>query len=298
MTIILVPAFWFVFPKSPTEAWFLTPEEKLMIQARYDSDPSWGNEDQFSWKECAKAFVDPKWYLFFTYQFSVNISLYGLTTFFPAIIRGLGYTSVNANLMTVPVYLCSLVFFLVVAYFSDKTGVRGPFLAGSLLLLVIGYAILISVDNLKVRFFACFGKFSFGYMFVTFAGCKLADSAIVAALGIYPSTGLSMMWLQDNVSRHYKRATMVGFTLCLGNTAGVAVGQIFTAQSAPRYIPGLSVGMGLALLAFCISIVLMVSFTVVNRKRAAKIAAAEEAGTPIQPNPELGDYDVHFKYSI
>jgi uncharacterized membrane protein len=125
----------------------------------------------------------------------------------------------------------------------------------------------------------------------------LADSLAVAALGIYPSTGLSMMWLQDNVSRHYKRATMVGFTLCLGNTAGVAVGQIFTAQSAPRYIQGLSVGMGLALLAFCISIVLMVSFTVVNRKRAAQIAAAEEAGNPVLPNPDLGDYDVHFKYS-
>jgi hypothetical protein len=90
---------------------------------------------------------------------------------------------------------------------------------------------------------------------------------------------------------------MVGFTLCLGNTAGVAVGQIFTAQSAPRYIQGLSVGMGLALLAFCISIVLMVSFTVVNRKRAAQIAAAEEAGNPVLPNPDLGDYDVHFKYS-
>jgi hypothetical protein len=160
MTIILVPAFWFVFPKSPTEAWFLTAEEKLMMQARYDSDPSWGNEDSFSWKECAEAFADPKWYMFFTYQFSVNISLYGLTTFFPAIIKGLGYTSVHANLMTVPVYVCSLVFFLIVAYFSDKTGMRGPFLAGSLLLLIIGYAILISVDNLKVRFFACFGKFS------------------------------------------------------------------------------------------------------------------------------------------
>lgn len=106
------------------------------------------------------------------------------------------------------------------------------------------------------------------------------------------------MWLQDNVSRHYKRATMVGFTLCLGNTAGVAVGQIFTSQSAPRYITGLTVALGLACFALCIVVSLMVGFTWVNRSRAAKLLAAEQAGTPIAPNPDLGDYDVHFKYSI
>lgn len=106
------------------------------------------------------------------------------------------------------------------------------------------------------------------------------------------------MWLQDNVARHFKRASMVGFTLSLGNTAGVAVGQIFTAQSAPRYIQGLSIALGLAVLALCIVIGLMVSMTVVNRKRAAKIQAAEQAGEPIELQPDLGDYDVHFKYSI
>jgi MFS family permease len=158
MTIIVVPIFWLVFPTSPTEAWFLTPEEKQMMQARYEADPSWGNDDKFSWSECLKAFKDPKWYAFFAYQFSVNVSLYGLTTFMPAIVRGLGYASVTANLMTVPIYVCSLVFFLIIAWFSDRTGYRGPYLAGCLLCLIVGYALLISVDNLKVRFFASFGK--------------------------------------------------------------------------------------------------------------------------------------------
>ncbi|KAH8680314.1 major facilitator superfamily domain-containing protein [Ilyonectria robusta] len=276
MTIIVVPMFWLVFPESPTEAWFLTADEKDMMKARYAADPSWGHDEKFSWNECLKAFTDPKWYAFFAYQFSVNISLYGLTTFMPAIVRGLGYASVTANLMTVPIYVCALVFFLVIAYFSDRTGYRGPYIAGCLLCLIVGYALLISVDNLKVRFFASF----------------------IAALGIYPTTGLSLMWLQDNVSKHYKRATMVGFTLCLGNTAGVAVGQIFTTQTAPRYIPGLTIALGLACFAFVDVLVLMTAFTWVNRKRAAKILAAEQAGTPIVPNPDLGDYDVYFRYSI
>jgi MFS family permease len=160
MTFVIVPCFYFVFPKSPTEAWFLTAEEKQMMQARYDADPSWGNDEEFSWAECFKAFKDPKWWAFWAYQFSVNISLYGLTTFLPTIVRGLGYTSVHANLMTVPIYICSLLFFLVIAYFSDRTQMRGPYLLGCLMCLIIGYAILISVESLKVRFFACFRMFS------------------------------------------------------------------------------------------------------------------------------------------
>lgn len=130
-----------------------------MMMARYEADPSWGHDEQFSWAECLKAFKDPKWYAFFAYQFSVNISLYGLTTFMPAIVRGLGYESVTANLMTVPIYICALVFFLFIAYLSDRTGYRGPYLAGCLLFLIVGYSLLISVDNLRVRFFASFGGF-------------------------------------------------------------------------------------------------------------------------------------------
>ncbi|KAK2008583.1 MFS general substrate transporter [Colletotrichum eremochloae] len=275
ITILAVPIFWFIFPTTPTEAWFLTEEEKKMMQIRYASDPSWGYDEAFSWSECLKAFVDPKWYAFFAYQFSINISLYGLTTFMPAIVRGLGYTSVHANLMTVPIFFTALVFFLLIAYASDRTGVRGPFLIVGLVCLIIGYSILISVENLKVRFFACF----------------------VAALGIYPTTGLSIMWLQDNVSKHYKRATMVGFTLTLGNTAGVAVGQIFTSQSAPGYLPGIRIALGLACFGLVDVCCIMAAFKWVNKKRAATLLAAEQSGNPIEPDDSLGDYDPHFRYT-
>lgn len=93
------------------------------------------------------------------FQFAVDISLYGFTTFLPAIVNGLGYTSVTANLMTVPIYVWGLITFLFTAYMSDKTGNRGYWIGGPLVCLIIGYALLISVDNLGVRYFACFGAF-------------------------------------------------------------------------------------------------------------------------------------------
>lgn len=117
-------------------------------------------------------------------------------------------------------------------------------------------------------------------------------------MGIYPTTGMSLMWLSDNVSRHFKRSTMVGATLTLGNTAGVAVGQIFVSGDSPRYIRGLSVAMGLAAVALVMVACLMVGMSLANGKRAARISAAERAGNPLVPEPKIGDADVYFKYSL
>lgn len=117
-------------------------------------------------------------------------------------------------------------------------------------------------------------------------------------MGIYPTTGMSIMWLSDNAARHFKRATMAGATLTLGNTAGVAVGQIFTTADSPRYIKGLSIAMGLAAVALGCVVSLMVGMNMANKRRDARLREAEANGTPLPPQPELGDMDVHFRYSL
>lgn len=106
------------------------------------------------------------------------------------------------------------------------------------------------------------------------------------------------MWLSDNVAQHFKRATMVGGTLTLGNTAGVAVGQIFTSEQEPRCITGLSIAMGLAAVALAMVASLMIGMHSANKRRAAKIRAAEESGQPLLQEPEKGDKDVYLKFSL
>lgn len=90
---------------------------------------------------------------------------------------------------------------------------------------------------------------------------------------------------------------MVGLTLTVGNTAGVAVGQIFTTQTSPRYIKGLSIALGFSVVGMSMVSILMISFPIVNKKRAAAIATAEREGRPLLEKPEDGDYDVYFRYS-
>lgn len=106
------------------------------------------------------------------------------------------------------------------------------------------------------------------------------------------------MWLSDNVARHFKRASMVGMVLTIANTAGVAVGQIYNSQSAPRYIKGLTISLGLNVVALAMVFLLMGGMWWVNKKRAARIAKALAEGRPLPEEPEKGDYDVHFVYSL
>lgn len=117
-------------------------------------------------------------------------------------------------------------------------------------------------------------------------------------MGIYPTVALLIMWLCDTVARHFKRASMIGFTLTLANTSGVVTGQVFTADTAPRYIRGLSICMGLAALGLTLVVALVIGFKIVNRQRERVIAKAEQNGHPLQPRPDLGDYDVFFRYTF
>jgi len=178
--------------------------------------------------------------------------------------------------MTVPVYMLGLVWFLFIAYMSDRTKMRGVWIGGPLILLIIGLAILIGAERTGVRFFGCF----------------------VTILGIYPTVGLSIMWLSDNVGRHFKRASMVGMVLTIANTAGVAVGQIYRAPEAPRYIKGLTISLGLNVVALVMLIGLMGGMWWANKQRAARIQKAISEGNPLPEQPEKGDSDVYFVYSL
>ena len=64
------------------------------------------------------------------YHYGLNLSFHAFTLFLPAIIKGLGYSSVVANLMTVPVYLWGMVVFGIIAYISDRLQKRAVVIAG------------------------------------------------------------------------------------------------------------------------------------------------------------------------
>jgi hypothetical protein len=71
----------------------------------------------------------------------------------------MGYTSVHANLLTVPVYLWALAVFIVAGVSSDRLKNRSIPIGGGFVCMIVGYAILISVETVDVRYFGCYGEY-------------------------------------------------------------------------------------------------------------------------------------------
>lgn len=95
-------------------------------------------------------------------------AVYAVSLFLPTIIKGLGYTSAIAQLLTIPVYASASISCIVVGYFSDRMAQRSLFTLASYTAVFIGFLIAV-----------CPPSFIPG---LTYAGC------FIAASGIYPGT--------------------------------------------------------------------------------------------------------------
>lgn len=126
ITLALAPIAYFWIPNRLDQAWFLNSEEKQLAAKRYEINKRHYNEaETFQWGEVWKAFKDWrvsnkileemgsrtdcfKVYTSGTIQFCADITLYGISTFMPQIIRSMGFSNVNAQILTVPGELMGL----------------------------------------------------------------------------------------------------------------------------------------------------------------------------------------------
>lgn len=62
-SILVAPVIWFLLPNDPSNAYFLTDEEKRMMKVRAAQRAQYMGSEDFSWTEIKIALKDPKLYL-------------------------------------------------------------------------------------------------------------------------------------------------------------------------------------------------------------------------------------------
>ncbi|KAH3686498.1 hypothetical protein WICPIJ_002515 [Wickerhamomyces pijperi] len=279
MTVLAVPLIWVFLPGGQlNQVWWVTKEERTVWAMRLQQREDFFQDDKFQWSEVLKSFTDMANVLVMLYEFCVDLTLVGISTFLPAIIKGMGtFDKYEIQLLTIPYYSLSFISFLVTCYLSDKYQHRGSFLLLGSIFEIIGYVILISTTSFRSRY----------------AGC------LVLSLGMYVCSSLSITWIQNNNAGHYKRATIGGMITTVGSLAGVLAGQIYTAESAPQYKKGLSVALGLSCLAFPLCLGMMGIYHYRNKKNMKKLqeVSVEDAGEKEGYRPK-DDRDPRFKFIL
>ncbi|KAH8738447.1 MFS transporter [Ilyonectria robusta] len=268
-SILVAPVIWFLLPNDPSNAYFLTDEEKRMMKVRAAQRAQYMGSEDFSWTEIKIALKDPKLYLSGLIQFCQDILLYGFSTFLPSIIVSMGYTKLEAQYLSIPVYIFGGICFLAVAYVSDRLCIRGPFILLTNIPGIIGYILMLAPTSNGVKFFGTF----------------------LCAVSVYNGPGLNLTWLNVNVAPHYRRATAIGVQLSMGNSAGIVAGQIY--RTAP-YTLGNSFSVGAIGAAQLLVAIKWLYIRWCNEKKR-KIANGD-----MDDNRKVktGDWELDFKYHL
>ncbi|KAJ6041625.1 uncharacterized protein N7446_010495 [Penicillium canescens] len=258
---------WFGLPNNPAEAYFLTEKEKWMMRVRNEQRRKYMGSDKFSWEEMRIALSDPKLYLSGVIQFCQDILLYGFSTFLPTILHGMGYDSLMSNVLTVPVYIWAAAIFIAVAFFSDRYSKFASFIFAANIFGIVGYILLLTVDNTAVKYFATF----------------------LCGITTYTGVGLNVAWLNVNTAPQYRRALQIGLQQTMGNCAGIVVGQVY--RQSP-YVLGNAFSLGALVVAQFAVTGLGLYVRRENQVKEQIASGEKEDNRPIRS----GDYAVDFKY--
>jgi len=122
VTFVVAILAWWLIPDFPEDGRVLCGIDQKRWLHRLCQDQGVTNASiPFSVKQVRAVFVNWKSYIYSLMCIGVGQSLYSLALFTPSIIRGLGYTNANSNLLSVPPYAFGFLVSLGIAWWSDRT---------------------------------------------------------------------------------------------------------------------------------------------------------------------------------
>jgi drug/metabolite transporter (DMT)-like permease len=143
----------------------------------------------------------------------------------PTILVALGYTSIRAQLYTVPVYAVATFVSIFMSWLSDKLRRRGLFISAGALIALTGYAMLANLDHQR------------------HPQTKYA-AVYIAAIGIFFIGTTVLAWCLNNVANSGRRAVSSAFVVAMGNFGSVIATWAYLPTDAPRYKTGHYINLG------------------------------------------------------
>ncbi|KIX92449.1 uncharacterized protein Z520_11769 [Fonsecaea multimorphosa CBS 102226] len=212
-------AFWYL-PYDAQSAKFLTAEEKQLAFYRIQVDSSAVVGEKFNLRSALAIFKHPTSWIILGIEICLGVPLQSVSLFLPVIVSRLGYSTVKTNLYTVAPNISGAVMLILLAFASDYTRLRFPFVALGFAFTCIGFIIYAAVDvhtQLHVAYFACF-MMTWG----TSAPSVILD-----------------VWYNNNIADENKRIMLTAIAVPCANMMGVVSSNIFQNKDAPKYMPAL-----------------------------------------------------------
>ncbi|KAG5654320.1 hypothetical protein H0H81_004739 [Sphagnurus paluster] len=234
ITFITSAAFWFLFPDSPTNAWFLTPRERSIAVQRIKVNQTGIENKHFKPEQMIEAITDPKTWLFALFAVFIDIPN-SLLNQRQIIVSSFGFTYLQTTLLgCVDGTIEIITIWTGVTLIARIPNSRGYVAAAYMIPNVLG--------TLLVNFLPWSDKVG---LLCSIWLTGLGTTAFVVALA----------WVSSTTAGHTKRITVNAIMLCaycLGNAAGPFM---WKAKYKPRnHVPWIIIGV-----CFTLCIVLMLT---------------------------------------
>jgi MFS transporter, ACS family, allantoate permease len=253
-TVCFGISLWWLLPDSPLSAPWLTERERIIAIERLKDNKTGVKNTHHKKSQVKEALTDYKiWMLVFA-VFCHNMTNSLQSNFTGLIIKGLGFTTYQAVLLSIPPGMIMAATTLIVTFFlSSRYGdgkrifaIMACYVPG-----IIACVFLYSVTNLHARLAAVF-----------------MVSMVAAAAGVMYSL------LASNIAGYTKKTVAGALFFSSYCVANIISPQAFLATQAPKYQTGIAVSLAM----FCVNIVLFAALYVVyyriNKARDADPAAS------------------------
>jgi MFS family permease len=239
---------------TPERAKWLSDDEKRFIdlRLRLSGVRSTTEEgDKFSWKLLLTTMSDWKILLGILLAWANSVPNAAFKFTMPQIIKQLGFSTSNAQLLTMPPYVCGGISAWVVGRFADKFQWRMPFIVGPMTVLAVALAVLFG-HSAKV-------SSSVPAMYV---------GVVLAQIGIYPLLPGISAWVGNNLAPSWKRSIGLAWLLAAGNLGSLIGTNIFLDKEGPRYPTGYGTALGIICLGLVAAFTLEFFLWTFNKRKS------------------------------
>ncbi|OQU98762.1 hypothetical protein CLAIMM_04495 isoform 3 [Cladophialophora immunda] len=279
---------YFLLPDKPETARFLTKEEREFIVNRIALHTGSGqgrvtNVDKMSWPYIKAGFADWRIWCAVIPFWACSIGTYGFTATVPSVIKQMGYSSANAQLMTIPIYVVGMIATVIVAFWADHAQQRTPFIMGGFAIGVVGFIAQLAIPHPK------YSGVSYFFLFLVATGLYCPFTCIVTLIA-------------NNLAPSSKRAVGMALLISVGNMGGICGSNIYFSAQAPKYPTGFGVSLGICVLGIVAAFVLRVAYQRENRRRDDLLAREGEEAIKAkyteQELLDLGDRSPFYRYTL
>lgn len=202
----------------------------------------------------------------------------------PTVIQELGYSSANAQLLTIPVYIFAVILVLLFAYLSDHFQIRWIFIVVAYSIAVVGYIALLAIPHPK------YPGLTYGFLFPVAGGMYAGFAPIIS-------------WSANNIAPSSKRAVAMALLISVGNMGAIAGSNVYIARDAPKYPTGFGSCFGFLCAAIIMTFILRFAYGRENKQRERMVESmgGEEGVKAKYSEQELldmGDRSPFFRYAL